>query len=112
MGDPIIYKVSVIDPSTLTEVSSIPTADYPSGFAYEPNSKNMYTTLPFNNTVSVIDTTKNSLVSNLTAAGTYLYGIAYNPDNKYLYVTDSENNAVLVVDTSENIQPPTNTSIT
>ena len=48
----------------------------------------MYVTNSFDDTVSVIDTTTNTVVGNPITVGDGPNGIAYDPVNKRMYVTN------------------------
>ena len=53
-------------------------------------------------TVSVIDTTTNTVVGNPITVGDGPEDIAYDPVNKRMYVTNREDGTVSVIDTTTN----------
>jgi YVTN family beta-propeller protein len=46
--------VSVIDATTHSVVATLPTGDYPSGMAYNPNNRHLYVANTASDTVSII----------------------------------------------------------
>jgi YVTN family beta-propeller protein/probable HAF family extracellular repeat protein len=60
-------------------------------YAYVPNE--------YDNTVSVIDTSNNSVVATIPVAGNYADGVAVSPNGKFAYVA-SESGVVSVIDTA------------
>ena len=61
----------------------------------------MYVTNFFDGTVTVIDTTTNTVESHIPV-GNGTYGIEYDPVNKRMYVTNFFNGTVTVIDTTTN----------
>ena len=53
----------------------------PNGIAYDPDNKKMYVANDGSNTVSVINTSNNTLNTTITV-GSHPDGVAYDPDNK------------------------------
>jgi YVTN family beta-propeller protein len=79
----------------------------PFGIAYDPVNKRMYVTVPNSNnsnadTVSVIDTTTNTVVGSPIPVGMAPLDIAYDPVNKRMYVVNFHNSSISVVDTTTN----------
>jgi len=54
-------------------------------------------TNPYSNTVSVIDTTTNAVVTTIPV-GTYPHGVAVAPDGSHVYVANSNSNTVSIID--------------
>ena len=86
----------------------IPVGDNPTGIAYDPENERMYVTNQQTccfgpDTVSVIDTTTNTVIGTITVGGQPI-GIAYDPENERMYVTNSEPlGTVSVIDTTTNM---------
>ncbi len=59
----------------------------------------MYVTNLLDDTVSVIDTTTNTVIGNPIQVGDEPIDIAYDPENKRMYVTNSGDDTVSVIDT-------------
>ena len=102
--------VSVIDTLTNTvidtnpntpEIDPIKVGDTPTGIAYDPVHKRLYVTNQFNNTVSVIDTTTNTVVGSITVPSLPLH-IVHDPRNERMYVTNRGANTVSVIDITTN----------
>jgi YVTN family beta-propeller protein len=73
----------------------------PVDIGYDPENKKMYVS-DFKCTVSVIDTSTNTVVGNPIKLGDRRVGIAYDPINIRMYMTNQINNTVSVIDTSTN----------
>ena len=88
----------------------IKVGDVPEGIAYDPVNKRMYVSNHNDNTVSVIDTTTNTVIDTkpntpqidpiMVGAGPE--GIAYDPVNKRMYVSNHNDKSVSVIDTTTN----------
>ena len=74
----------------------------PLNIAYDPENKRMYVVGAGNNTVSVIDTTTNTVVGSPITVGNSPFGIAYDPVNQRMYVTNRGDDTVSVIDTTTN----------
>ena len=61
----------------------------------------MYVTNRVDGTVSVIDTTTNTVVGSIRV-GDGPSGIAYDPENKRMYVSNIRNDTVFVINTNTN----------
>jgi YVTN family beta-propeller protein len=94
----------VIDTSTNTVTKTIAGFNQPWGVAVSPDGNSVYVTnLGENGTVSVIDTTTNTVVGDPITVGTGgPQGVAVTPDGKSVYITSSDGNAVWVIDTTTN----------
>jgi YVTN family beta-propeller protein len=73
----------------------------PIGIAHDPDNSRMYVTNQDDGTVSVIDTTTNTVIGTLTVGSTPI-GIAHDPDNDRMYVTNAGDGTVSVIDTTTN----------
>jgi YVTN family beta-propeller protein len=60
-----------------------------------------YVTDTFSNTVSVIDTTTNTVVA-IVPVGSDPFGVAITPNGAFAYVADDGSNAVSVINTASN----------
>ena len=60
----------------------------PRGVAYSPDNQRMYVTNFGDDTVSVINTTTNTVDSTIITVGIEPFDIAYSPDNQRMYVTN------------------------
>jgi YVTN family beta-propeller protein len=83
-------------PCTCTNIDGAP-------ITYDSNNNNMYATFPHNGTVSVVDTSDNTISATIQLSeGAFPLYIAFNPDNNQLYVTDLENSAAHIIDDQTN----------
>ena len=89
-----------VDPST-PEIDPIPVGINPLDMAYDPVNQRMYVANFFENTVSVIDTTTNTVIATITVGNTP-EGVAYDSLNKDMYVTNTDDDTVSVIDTTTN----------
>jgi len=99
--------VSVIDSATNTVTDTIPVELFPRGIAFNPDNGNMYVTNSGSSSVSVIDTTTNTVVAPPVGGppllvGIQPVGIAFNPINGDMYVTNRNSNTVSVIDSATN----------
>lgn len=105
-------SVSVIDTASLSIVATVRLTDQPQAIAIDPSGSRVYTANL--NSVSVIDTATNSLVTNIPASITnglaWPQGLAVNPSGTSLYVTNSMAGTVSVFSTAT-LSPTTVVSI-
>ena len=73
----------------------------PSGVAFNPSSNFIYVVNIDSVTVSVIDSSTNTVVDNIIV-GSHPVGVAFNPSNNDMYVTDFILDTVYVIDSSTN----------
>jgi YVTN family beta-propeller protein len=73
----------------------------PAGIAYDSINKRMYVTNFADNTVSVIDTTSNTVIDTIPVGGAP-GDIAYDRINQDMYVINEDDNTVSVIDTTSN----------
>jgi YVTN family beta-propeller protein len=104
--------VSVVDTATRTAVAEIPVGLHPSGMVLNAATSRLYVANANSDTVSVIDTFRNEVVSVLHVGirpgallGSTPNALALSRDGNTLYVADGSNNAIAVVDVN-NINRP------
>ena len=73
----------------------------PDGLAITLNNKYIYVINTISNTVSVISTSSNSVVSTISV-GINPYGVAITPNGQYVYVTNTGSSSVSVISASSN----------
>ena len=73
----------------------------PRGVAVSPDGTTAYVANSFSNTVSVINTTTNTVTTTITV-GTRPRGVAVSPDGTTAYVTNNTANTVSVINTTTN----------
>lgn len=100
--------VSVIDTHTNQIVGGIALGAVTHGVAFTPDGTRAYITRCGAATVSVIDTSTESLVGAPIGVGDLPDGIAISPDGARAYVANQGSNSVSVIDTSSNstLGPP------
>lgn len=94
--------VSVISTASNTVIASIPVTTAPQRIAITPDGSKAYVTASTSNTVSVIDTTTDTVVGLPIAVGTFPVGIAITPDGSKAYVTNRTANTVSIIDIATN----------
>jgi YVTN family beta-propeller protein len=97
--------VSVVSASSLSVIAEIPVGLHPSGMALNADASRLYVANAHSDTVSVIDTVTNQVVSILHVGirpgallGSTPNALALSADGSTLYVADGSNNAIAVVD--------------
>jgi YVTN family beta-propeller protein len=70
----------------------------PHGLTLDAGANRLYVANYADDTISIIDTSSNSVVDTLTDAGGTPNGVAYDPINDRLYVTNRMSNTVTVID--------------
>jgi YVTN family beta-propeller protein len=107
--DTTTNTVIYTDPST-PEIDPITVGNLPQGIAYDSENERMYVANYDDGTVSVIDTTTNTVIYTdpstpeidpITVGGGPR-GIAYDSGNERMYVTNNGDNTVSVIDTTTN----------
>ncbi|MEW6735516.1 MAG: YncE family protein [Acidobacteriota bacterium] len=83
-----------------TVVTTIPVGSIPVEVAVSPNGTRAYVSNTGSSTVSVINTSSNTVIANISVAGGGLQGIAVSPDNSRVYVVSSNSNSVAVINTT------------
>ena len=81
--------------------STVSVGGDPWGVAVNPSTNTVYVTNFYDNTVSVIDGSNNTVTSTVSVGG-YPGGVAVNPSTNTVYVTNSDDNTVSVIDGSNN----------
>jgi YVTN family beta-propeller protein len=100
--------VSVIDTRIRTELTTVPVQYKPANVAITPDGRHAYVTNfgdPFpslGTTVSVIDTTTNTVVATIPNVGLGPLGLAVTPDGAHVYVVNVISNNVSVIETATN----------
>ncbi len=82
-------------------IDTIPVGSNPFGVAYDSGDGRVYVANAVSNTVSVIDTSTNTVNANITV-GSNPVGVAYDPDDGMVYVTKPDSSSVSVIDTKTN----------
>jgi YVTN family beta-propeller protein len=82
--------------------ADIPVGAAPQAVAVAPDGAHVYVTNRNSNTVSVIDTTTNTVVRNPITFGIAPQGVAVAPDGGHVYATNLISNTVSVIDTTIN----------
>jgi YVTN family beta-propeller protein len=78
------------------EGTAISVGSIPFGIAHNPTNNNMYVSNADSNTVSVINSTTNSVIDTIPTGSTPI-GIAYNPNNGHIYVNNAGSNTTYVI---------------
>jgi YVTN family beta-propeller protein len=98
-------NISVIDTAT-NAVFTITGIGRPVGVAVSPDGHNVYVADEIDNSVAVIDTLTNTVITTIPV-GSNPFGVAVNPDGSNVYITNSSNifapGTVSVLDTSTNM---------
>ncbi len=68
---------------------------------YNPDNNNVYVSSFGSNTISVINSSSNTVISTISV-GNGSSAIAYNPQNHNMYVTNSNSNTISVINSSSN----------
>jgi YVTN family beta-propeller protein len=106
-----VGKVSVMDSSTNTVIDTVSVGKKPQAIAYNPGNADIYVANTFSNTVSVINTLRNSnnnVIATIPVGnfpGNSSNGIAYVPmhnGNDKMYVANMGSGTVSVIDSSTN----------
>ncbi len=90
-----------IAPADAALTASAPVGKYPVGVAVSPDGAHAYVANPNSNTVSVIDTTNNTLEKSI-GVGAHPEGVAVSSDGTRVYVTNSYGSSVSVINTATN----------
>jgi YVTN family beta-propeller protein len=91
--------LSVISPSN--GVNNIDIGHAMLGVAYDSENGDIYVTNYNENSVSVIDSSSNSVIATISV-GSYPYAIAYDSENGDIYVTNYKSNSVSIINSSSN----------
>ena len=93
--------ISVVSPTSLSVLASIPVALGPTGLAVTPNGAYVYVACQSANVVSVISTASNSVVASIPVGATPTQ-LAMSPNGARVIVADSGSNQVSIIDTGSN----------
>ncbi|MEM3190868.1 MAG: YncE family protein [Candidatus Parvarchaeota archaeon] len=96
----IYYANNTLPTKAVSPVIANITVSSPRYIAITPNGNYVYVS-NYGDTVSVISTSTNSVVSTISV-GTYPFGVAITPNGQYVYVANSGGNTVSVISTSTN----------
>ena len=101
---PLFYgnTVAVLNTKTHSTVS-VSTGTPSSSLVISPDGKFVYTCNPRTNTVTVIRTSDNSIISTI-AVGARPMSLALTPDGKFLYVANENDDNVSVIDALKNVE--------
>jgi YVTN family beta-propeller protein len=77
-------------------VDTITVGDHPDGIAVTPNGSYVYVANAYDDTVSVIQTSDNTVVDTITV-GDHPDGIAVTPNGSYVYVANAYDDTVSVI---------------
>jgi YVTN family beta-propeller protein len=101
--DSIHREVAVIDTATRTVVDHIVVGSDSKGVAITPDGAFAYVANSgVDKSVSVIDTSTNSVVATIPNLGTEPWNVAITPDGAFAYVTIKGTNNVAVIETASN----------
>ena len=91
--------VSVFDTATNALMTSIPVGSDPHGLAFSPDGSRLFVANRNSDTVSVIDTTTNTVDETIQLApGDFPVDVAVSPDFRFVYVTNYFGATVTVID--------------
>jgi YVTN family beta-propeller protein len=82
-------------------ISSIPVGVFPQALIFNPSNNNIYVANRDSETVSVIDSTSNTLIKNVTV-GMSPQALIFNPSNNNIYVANHDSETVSVIDSTNN----------
>jgi len=85
-----------------TEIDTIWVGYSPEGVAVTPNGSYVYVANAYYDTVSVIQTSDNTVVGDPVSVGDFPYGVAITPNGSYVYVANGYDGTVSVIQTSDN----------
>jgi YVTN family beta-propeller protein len=98
-GPPIQGSVSVVDTLNNSVVATIPAGTCPTSIAITPDGTRAYVT-NYDETVPVIDTSANAVLTNLTISAQG--GLAISPDGRHVYFASGFPSDLAVIDTATN----------
>src|SRR5215208_4327320 len=82
-------------------IAVIPVGEFPQALAFNPANNYIYVANRDSGTVSVIDSTNNTLLKN-AVVGTEPIALEFNPSNSYIYVANRDSGTVSVIDSTNN----------
>ena len=97
-------SITVIDPSANKVITNIaePFGHTPRELAFDSANGDIYAADVYSNTVSVIDGSKNTLITSIPTGGSITDGVAYDSRNGYIYAVNAGSGSVSVIDGSKN----------
>src|SRR5215207_9445767 len=78
-----------------------PVGEFPQALEYNPSNNYIYVANRDSGTVSVIDSTNNTVIRNITV-GSSPGPLVFNPSNNYIYVANAISNTISVIDSTNN----------
>jgi YVTN family beta-propeller protein len=78
-----------------------PVGEFPHALEFNPSNNNIYVANRDSGTVSVIDSTNNTLLENV-AVGTEPIALEFNPSNNNIYVANVVSNSVSMIESMNN----------
>jgi len=82
-------------------IAVIPVGEFPQALAFNPSNNYIYVANRDSGTVSVIDSTNNTLLKN-AVVGTEPIALEFNPSNNYIYVANVVSNSVSMIESTNN----------
>src|SRR5215204_6423964 len=79
--------------------AAIPVGEFPQALIFNPSNNDTYVSNRDSGTVSVIDSTSNSVIKNITV-GSSPGQLLFNPSNNNIYVANAVSNTVSVIDST------------
>ena len=83
-------------------IAVTPVGEFPHALEFNPSNNNIYVANRDSGTVSVIDSTNNKVIKNITIGGSS-GPLKFNPSNNYTYVVNTLSNNISIIDTSTNM---------
>ena len=81
--------------------AAIPVGEFPQALIFNPSNNDTYVSNRDSGTVSVIDSTSNSVIKNITV-GSSPGQLLFNPSNNNMYVANRDSGTVSVIDSTNN----------
>jgi YVTN family beta-propeller protein len=98
---PAPSTVSVVDLTRQTETTVVPVGSYPNAIAASPDGGSVYVTNFADNTVSVIDTRIEAVVSTIALPGRSPNSLSMSPDGSRVYMTFQGSPQLMVLENGE-----------
>ena len=100
-GNSVAVAINPVGVSHDGVLNTIGVGYLPFGIGVQPDGSRVYVANQNSNTVSVINTTTNSVQANIgLGGGLSPFGLAVSPDGTHVYTADYASNAVTVIDTA------------
>ena len=98
----LIIASPLVKASGESVIAVTPVGEFPHALEFNPYNSNIYVANRDSGTVSVIDSTNNKVIKNITVGGSS-GPLKFNPSNNYTYVANAVSNNISVIDTSTNV---------